>query len=110
MQSKVKNPKTETPKTETETPIVSLADIGYKASVNIDNNRDLASQLLAQDSKFPNEVTQVTRDALYVGFQRRANEKKGTKYFYASEGALIPVASLDLVPKDKDIKKETYAY
>jgi hypothetical protein len=97
MQSKVK-----TPKTETVTPMVSLADIGYKASVNIDNNRDLASQLMAQDSKFPNEVTQVTRDALYVGFQRRANEKKGTKFFYANEGALIPIASLDLAPKGRE--------
>jgi len=97
MQSKVK-----TPKTETVTPMVSLADIGYKASVNIDANMDLASQLMAQDSKFPNEVTQVTRDALYIGFQRRHNEKKGTKYFYASEGALIPVASLDLAPKGRE--------
>ena len=104
MQSKVKNPKT-----ETETPIVSLADIGYKASVNIDANMDLASQLMAQDSKFPHEITKETKEALFVGFQRRANEKKGTKYFYASKGALIPVASLDLVPKDKDIEKETYA-
>ena len=97
MQSKVK-----TPKTEIETPIISLADIGYKASVNIDANMDLASQIMAQDSKFPHEITKETKDALYIGFQRRSNEKKGTKYFYKSEGALIPVASLDLAPKGKE--------
>ena len=102
MQSKVKTQKTETQKTETETPIISLADIGYKTSVNLDANRYLAALLMSQDSKFPNEVSQETRDALYIGFQRRHNEKKGTKYFYANEGALIPIASLDLAPKGRE--------
>jgi hypothetical protein len=92
MQSKVKTP----------IAVVSLADIGYKASVNIDANMNLASQLMAQDSKFPSEVTQETRDALYVGFQRRANEKKGTKYFYADGNTLVPVESLDKAPKGRE--------
>jgi hypothetical protein len=98
MQSKVKTPIAKA----IENQAVSLSDIGYKASVNIDANLNLASQLMAYDSKFPSEVTQETRDALYVGFQRRANEKKGTKYFYADGNTLVPVESLDKAPKGRE--------
>ena len=100
MQSKVKTPVAVA--IETVTPMISLADIGYKASVNIDANMNLASQLMAQDSKFPNDVTQETRDALYVGFQRRANEKKGAKHYYADGNTLVPVESLDKAPKGRE--------
>jgi len=110
MQSKVKTPIAVAIDTRAPLAVISLADIGYKASVNIDANMNLASQLMAQDSKFPNEVTQETRDALYLGFQRRANEKKGAKHYYADGNTLVPVESLDKAPKGRETITITVDY
>ena len=81
--------------------ITSLSDAGYKTAKNIDANKDIARYVMGQDSKFPSEITQTTRDALYVGFQVRNNENVGHEYYYYGDTGLIPITSLDQTPKGK---------
>ena len=81
--------------------ITSLSDAGYKTAKNIDANKEIARYVMGQDSKFPSEITQTTRDALYVGFQVRNNENVGHEYYYYGDTGLIPITSLDQAPKGK---------
>lgn len=74
-----------------ETEVRSFKDAGYRSAKSGDENKIIARFVLDHCPTFPKDLSKDIKTELFAGFQLRAHENWGSKFYKLADGVFIPL-------------------